>query len=214
MSGMPNDSGQRGEREGPARTRRASGLLIVFLLVTSGVGVTAGYLQWKAPEVGEIIRERQREIAAAPRTTEGRLGQWLVYGSAQMHHRLQLMRYSAEQPWLVTHAVGTDAGALAIHGIDLSTMPKQVACIEGTAVHVRLPLPRLLATGPLTGSNAISIPVVADEAAAGDGVERARYLVAFAFDGLSQALERDIPGARFEIEIGPGTSWGTGPDAR
>jgi hypothetical protein len=186
---------------------RPSGIVVIGLLVATGLGVTAGYMQWKAPEVGELIAGRKREIAAAPKTPEGRLTQWLVYGAPQIHHRLTLMRFSAEQPWLVTHAVGSDARNLAIHGIDLSSMPKDVARIEGTAVRMRFPRPVLLARGPLTGSNAISVPIAAAEESAPDGIERARYLIGFALDGLTQALERDIPEARVTIEIGPEESW-------
>jgi hypothetical protein len=189
------------------RGPRASGILIVILLVAAGVGVTAGYMQWKAPEVGEIIRNRKREIAAAPKTAQGRLVQWLVYGAPQMHHRLQMMRFSAEEPWLVTHAVGEDASRLAIHGIDLAGMPLEIAWIEDAMLHVRLPKPRRLAIGPLTGSNAISVPVATSDETAPDGIERARYLVGFALDGLSQALERDIPGSKLRIEIGPEEAW-------
>lgn len=186
---------------------RPSGLVVIGLLVVSGVGVTAGYMQWKAPEVGELIAGRKREIAAAPKTPEGRLTQWLVYGAPQVHHRLTLMRFSAEQPWLVTHAVGTDPSNFAIYGIDLAPMPKEVASIEGTAVRMRFPRPVLLARGPLTGPNAISVPVAAAEENAPDGIERARYLIGFALDGLTQALERDIPGAQISIGIGPEGSW-------
>jgi hypothetical protein len=189
---------------------RARGLLVLAVLVATGVGVTAGYLQLEAPEVGEIIANRKREIALAPKTPEGRLEQWLVFGAPQIHHRMQMMRFSAEQPWLVTHAVrldGEDADQLAIHGIDLSELPREIARIEGLDVHVKLPLPRRLGTGPLRGDNAVSVPVVLHDDLAPDSVERARFLVRFALDGLSQALERDIPGAKLAIEIGPENSW-------
>jgi len=187
--------------------RRPRGLVVLFALVVLGVGVTAGYMQWKAPEVGEIIAGRKRALAAAPKTPEGRLGQWLVYGAPQMHHRLSMMRYSAEQPWLVTHAVGTDRARLAIHGIDLASMPMDLAWIEGSTVHVRFPRPRELGIGPLEGPNAISVPVAATEEGAPDELARARYLVGFALDGLSQALVRDIPGSTLSIEIGPEATW-------
>ncbi|MFN0009980.1 MAG: hypothetical protein ACKVXR_18965 [Planctomycetota bacterium] len=186
---------------------RPSGIVVIGLLVASGVGVTAGYMQWKAPEVGELIAGRRREIAAAPKTTEGRLTQWLVYGVPQVHHRLTLMRFSAEQPWLVTHAIGKDPDSLAIHGIDLAAMPKEIAWVEGQAVRMRFPRPVLLARGPLTGPNAMSVPVAAAEESAPDGIERARHLIRFALDGLTQALERDIPGTQVSIGIGPEESW-------
>lgn len=189
------------------RAWRPSGLVVLFLLVASGVGVTAGYMQWKAPEVGQIIAGRKRDLAAAPKTPEGRLGKWLVYGAPQMHHRLSMMRFSAAQPWLVTHAVGEDPRNLAIHGIDLESMPREIAWVDGATVHVRLPRPRRLSIGPLGGQNAISVPVAASDESAPDEIERARYLIGFALDGLSQALERDIPGVKLSIEIGPEATW-------
>jgi hypothetical protein len=197
--------------EPPAvRSPRARGLLVMAVLVLLGVGVTAGYLAWKAPEVGKIISDRKRAVAEAPRTPEGRLGNWLVFGAPQIHHRLEIMRFSAEQPWLVTHAVrlpGDDPERLEIHGIDLSRMPRDVARVDGTVVRVKLPLPTLLGTGPLKGINASAVPVVAEASAAPDPIARTEYLVRFALDGLAQALGRDIPGATLSIEIGPEASF-------
>jgi catechol 2,3-dioxygenase-like lactoylglutathione lyase family enzyme len=195
------------ERSRERGALRASGLLVMFVLVVTGVGVTAGYLRWKAPEVGEIIAARRREIAATPSTPEGRLSKWLEFGAPQIHHRLEMMRFSSGQPWLVTHAVGTDPQALAIHGIDLAAMPKGIARLDGPTVRVKVPLPRRLGVGPLRGDNALSVPVYASDAAVPDPIERARFLLGFALDGLSQALERDIPGARLAIEVGPEESW-------
>jgi len=208
----PKAAGKDGG-EGP-RSVRPNGILVIVALVVAGVAVTAGYMQWKAPEVGEIIANRRREVAAAPKTTEGRLGKWLDFGAPMLHQRLQLLRFSAEQPWLVTHAVGADPLHLAIHGIDLAAMPKDLAWIDGTTVRVHLPRPTLLATGPLSGPNAISVPVAANEGAAPDEIARARYLIDFALNPLSDALERDIPGAHLSIEIGPETNWDSIPASR
>lgn len=194
----------------PVRSPRARGLLVMGALVVAGVGVTAGYLAWKAPEVGKIIADRKRAIAEAPKTAEARLANWIVFGAPQIHHRLEIMRYSADQPWLVTHAVrvaGDDPERVEIHGIDLSALPRDVARVEGTTIRVHLPRPVLLTTGPLTGSNAVAVPVAADAASAPDPIARAEYLVHFALDDLAKALERDISGAKLSIEIGPETSW-------
>jgi hypothetical protein len=207
MARMQKEHEDPGPRESPLR---ANGLVVMGLLVLVGVGVTAGYLQWKAPEVGEIIAGRKRAIAEAPNTPEGRLALWLVNGAPQIHHRIEMMRFSAAQPWLVTHAVrleGESPSRLAIYGVDLTEVPRDVARIEGLTVRVKLPRPRRLAVGGLSGDNAAAVPIAASEDRAPDGIERARYLLRFAFDGLSQALERDIPGARIEIEVGPEDTW-------
>ena len=192
------------------RSPRARGLLVMGGLVVLGVGVTAGYLAWKAPEVGAIIAGRKRAIAEAPKTPEGRLSNWLVFGAPQIHHRLEIMRFSAEEPWLVTHAVrvaGDDPEDLRIHGIDLSSLPRDVARLDGKVVRVKLPRPTLLGRGSLHGINASAVPVAVSDAAAPDPIARARYLVHFALDDLGKAHERDIPEARLSIEIGPESSW-------
>lgn len=192
------------------RSPRARGLLVMAGLVVLGVGVTAGYLAWKAPEVGAIIAGRRRAIAEAPRTPEGRLANWLVFGAPQVHHRLEIMRFSAEQPWLVTHAIrvaGDDPDRVEFHGIDLSSLPRDVARIDGRIVRVKLPRPTLLGTGRLQGINAAAVPVAASESAVPDPIARAQYLVHFALDDLGKALERDIQGASLSIEIGPESSF-------
>jgi hypothetical protein len=113
------------------------------------------------------------------------------------------MRFSATQPWLVTHAVGEVPGSVEIYGIDLTNLPISVARIEGLTVHVVLPRPGRLGVGPLTGDNAAAVPVFPRVDLAPDPIERARYLVHFALDELANALERDIPGAKLAIDIGP-----------
>ena len=204
MPGM--DDGEAPEKP-PIRVR---GLLVMLALVAVGLSVSVGYFFWsltsKASAARRIIEARKREIAEAPRTPEGRLAHWLTFGAPQIHHRLEIMRFSAEQPWLVTHAVRTDGeadGRVEIYGIDLSDLPQTIARIEGSTVHVKLPIPRRLGAGPLTGDNALAVPIAARPDLVPDPIERAKFLVRFALDGLSGALERDIPGAKLSIEIGP-----------
>jgi hypothetical protein len=203
---------------------RARGLLVMLALVLVGLSVSAGYFFWsltsKASATWKIIDARKREIAEAPTTPEGRLAHWLVFGAPQIHHSLEMMRFSAAQPWLVTHAVragGAEEGNVEIYGIDLSGLPVTIARVEGSTVHVKLPMPRRLAVGPLTGDNAVSVPVAARADLAPDPVERAKFLVHYALDRLFDALERDIPGAKIAIEIGPEASFeeiSAGPAAK
>jgi hypothetical protein len=186
---------------------RPHGLVVLLLLVVVGIGVTAGYLQWKAPEVGRIVAGRRAEIAGAPQDPEGRLEKWIVFGNPQIHHRLELMRFSERQPWLVCQAVGSDASALEIFGIDLSDMPREIGVVEGRLVRIRLPAPRVLAHGALAGEQAAFVPVYPDPARVPDAVLRAHELARYAFADLGKALERDIPGATLRVEIGPQESW-------
>jgi hypothetical protein len=186
------------------RTVRAGGVLVMGALVGVGVLIAAGYWGWQA------LAKTKTVASAAEHTPEGRLRTWLTFGAPQIHHRLEIMRFSAEEPWLVTHAVrvaGDDPERVEIHGIDFSALPRDVARIDGTTVRVHIPRPAPLATGPLRGTNAGLVPIAADAASAPDPIARAEYLVHFALDDLAKALERDIPGAKLSIEIGPEASW-------
>ena len=40
-----------------------------------------------------------------------------------------------------------------------------------------------------------------------DAVKRAEYLASWALERLGKALENDIPGARFTVEIAEGEAW-------
>jgi hypothetical protein len=197
------------------RGPRVRGLLVLSALVAVGLCVSVGYFFWsltaKASAARRIIDARKREIAEAPKTTEGRVAHWLVFGAPPIHHRLETMRFSAAQPWLVTHAVraeGGEPGAVDIYGIDLTNLPLTIARVEGTTVRVELPLPRRLGTGALAGDNAAAVPIFPRADLAPDPVQRARFLVDFALGDLARALERDIPGAKLLIEIGPESSFG------
>jgi hypothetical protein len=202
--------------EAPAKPApRANGLLVLSAIVAVGLSVSVGYFFWsltsKASEARRIIDARKREIAEAPKTTEGRVAHWLEFGGPQIHQGLLNLRFSSERPWLVTHAIrveGGEPGAVEIYGIDLTNLPLSVARVEGTTVRIELPLPRRLGTGPLTGDNAAAVPIFPREDLAPDPVERAKFLVRFALGGLPEALERDIPGAKLAIDIGPGSSFG------
>lgn len=189
---------------------RVNGLVALLVLVVLGVGVTAGYLQWKAPELNRIVAGRKGEVKAAEkRSPEERLAKWIEMGNPLIHNRLLWMRFSAEQPWLVTHAVGVaSAGDLSIYGIDLTDMPRSLVAIDGLGARLELPRPRLLGRGPLAGGNAAFVPVFAEASAAPDPSRRGRELVEWALEGLSNALGRDIPGAELSIEVGPAASWG------
>ncbi len=185
---------------------RVNGLVVLAVLVIAGVGVTAGYLQWKAPDLSAIVASRRGAIAAAPTSPEGRLHAWLDYGNAFMHSRLSQMRLSSEQPWLVTHAVD-NAGQLDIFGIDLTHMPRDLGDIEGLSVRVRVPVPTRLGSGQLTGEHAPFVPVYARGAEVPDSVARTKELVAWALAGVGDALERDIVGAHLTVEVDPKVSW-------
>jgi hypothetical protein len=234
MAGMHEPSRAGAPQEAPAESRpaadaseirsgsawRASGLFVLAMLVLLGVGVTAGYLQWKAPEVHSIVEARRSEVAAAPSSTEGRLVHWSMYANALIHNRLQEMRFSAREPWLVAYAVSADSSernlargaasdtsAVEMYGVDLADLSRDPAWIDGSRVVVRLPRARDLGRAELVGDNAPFVPVIPDARPLPDANQRAKELATWALQGLAQALERDIPKAHLEVEIGPETSW-------
>jgi len=219
MAGMqspPRDLPSPSDARHSRAPRRVNGLAVLAALIVSGVGVTAGYLQWKAPEVHAIVDARRNEVAAAPTTPAGRLVHWLMYGNALIHNRLQEMRFSADRPWLVAYAVrgaGTERARPAsspdveMYGVDLRHLPREQASIDGMNVVVRLPRACDLGRSELTGDNAPFVPVIAASEKLPDADQRARELAAWALKDLAQALERDISGAHLAIEVGPEASF-------
>lgn len=213
MAGMQSTPGDPPSHPSSRAPRRANGLFVLAALVVLGVGVTAGYLQWKAPEVHAIVDGRRNEVAAVPRTPEARLVHWLMYGNALIHNRLQEMRFSADRPWLVAYAVRaatTSSPDVEMYGVDLRDLPREPASLDVMdlmKVVVHLPRARDLGRSELTGDNAPFVPVIAASEKLPDADQRARELAEWALKDLAQALERDIPGAHLSIEVGPEASF-------
>jgi hypothetical protein len=200
----------RMDRPGAEPFTRVSGMKTLFFLVALVLVVMLGYLQWKAPEVRAILDQRKSEIAAAPSSLEGRLAQWRKFGDAQIHNRLEMMRFSTEKPWLVGYAIrapGDAANESEFHGIDLASMPREISRIDALTIVVRLPRAGILGRGELTGDNAPFVPVYRDRASAPDENERVRGLASWALEPLARALERDIAGAQLRVEVGSESSW-------
>lgn len=186
---------------------RPRGLVALALLVIAGVGVTAGYLQWKAPDLLERKAATNREIASASQSETSRLATWVRFGNPQIHNRMLLMRLSEHQPSLVTHAIGESAGEVEIFGIDLRDPPRDLVRIDGPVLRLRVPAPRSQGRGRLSGEQTNYVPVFADPALAPDPAARLEELLRWALKDLAAALERDLPGARLVIEVGPEASW-------
>ncbi len=176
----------------------------MFLIVGIGFAAGAGYYSYKQPRVEAQI---QRELAAAPSTPEGRLDHWIEFGTVQVHHRLSTVaRVSAEQPWLVTHAVQPQAGEElpAIYGLDVSDLPHDLLRREGMTAVLELPAPTLVGRATLEGDAAAYVPSYRRPEDVPAPGERLAYLVEFFLEKLIQGLEEDLEGARFEIRIARG----------
>lgn len=186
----------------PSESVRANGILVLLGIIALGLATGAGYYAYKRPR---LERERAAVLASAPTTLEERLEQWLVFGGPQIHHRLsRFARFSAECPWLVTHAVASaDGGPPTVWGIDCQTLPQDMARLEGTTVVVELPAPVPLGRVELDPAQARHVPKYADDRSVPDPTARLKDLAAFFLERLPQALEHELPGARLEIRVMP-----------
>ena len=127
---------------------RSSGPLLLGVLVVLGY-LPALYYHFERPR---LERERDRLVASAPTTTEGRLEQWRRYGDPMIHRRLaEVGRYSAEKPWLVTHAVRLAGKEVEFHGVRADLLPRAITRQEGATIVIELPAPVALGRGVLEG---------------------------------------------------------------
>ena len=85
--GMPTARDASDEPRGVPRgePRGVPGLLVLLGIVVIGLGSGAAYYHYKRPR---LAAELQAKIEASPKTPEGRLEQWHVFGETQIHHRL------------------------------------------------------------------------------------------------------------------------------
>jgi hypothetical protein len=172
----------------------------MVLLVLIGFSVGALYYSWKEPRVRAKI---QADLDAAPTTAEGRVGHWLKHGAPQVHHNLSVFaRISKEQPWIATHTVeSSDGGPPYVYGIAVSDLPHDLLRQEGLSVVLTLARPSLLGRAVLGGDSTAHIPHYAVEIPASAAEARLREIVEYLLRDLIVALEKDIPGARFELRF-------------
>jgi hypothetical protein len=182
------------------------GLIAVFALVVVGIGFGSQF--WKADELRETQRQIKEAIAAAPTSEEGRFEVWVRYANPQIHNCLQQMRLSQDRPWLVTHAVRiAGESEVQFYGIDLEWIPLELAVRDGLVARVRLPAPVAVGRGPLTGEMERYVQVFAEGMRVPDPAVRLRGLVLRAFGELPAGLEKDLPFATLELEVGTEASW-------
>jgi hypothetical protein len=173
---------------------------ILLALIAVGMGIPAFY-RWAAVK---LKVDREALLAAAPSLPEARLAKWLEFGAPQIHHALEMARFSDRQPWYVTHVVAPASSSEppSIYGIDFSKLPQDVARQDGLTVLVVLAAPALLARDVLVGDRALGVPVFQADASVPDGRELALKRLVPYLDYLERGLVRDIPGAQIVIEVG------------
>ena len=179
---------------------RISGLFVMTMLVVSGFGIGALYYSVKEPRVRKDL---QRQLDQAPTTDEGRLERWVEFYAAQVHHRLSVYaRISEEHPWLVTHLVESGGEEPpAVWGLDVSDLSKDLLHREGMSAVLTLDAPRLLGHVRFGGDSVRHAPRYAPGTPVPDPRTRLEELAVWFLEGLMGALERDIPGAGFEVRI-------------
>ena len=168
--------------------------------MVTGIVTGSGYYRYKAPRIAEA---RERELAAAPTTAEGRIARWHEFGAPQIHHRLTKVPPTiGGRTWLVTHMVLDPAGGEPeVWGIDTSDLPVEVSRIEGLTVVIDLPQPRLLGRAALSDEGVQHVPRYGAGDEVPDPVERLRYVATWFLGGLPGAISRDIEGARIEVRV-------------
>jgi len=184
---------------GSCGAARASGLLVLSLIVVAGLLSGVVYYRYARSRQAATLAA---EMAAVPSSPEERLTLWLRYSAPQIHHRLtQVARFSPEKPWLVTHAVARADGPPELWGIDCEALSRDIVRQEGLVAVVALPHPRALGRAELEAGQGERVPLFAPEVAL-DADQRLVELALYLLEGLPRALERDIPGAHLEVRPG------------
>ncbi len=184
----------------PAAFRRVRGLPVLFGLILIGMGVPA-YLMWMVPR---LETRRDAILAAAPSEPEGRLARWFEYGQPRIYEALIASRFSAQQPWLVTHAVlPTGAEQLPqVFGIDFRDLEPSAIRLDGLAVRIVLPAPTSMGRQQLGGDSALGVPKYAPGVEVPDPRWLAKARLELVLKRVIEGLTGDIPGARISVEIG------------
>mgnify|MGYP001618198724 CR=1 FL=1 len=188
------------EKRGGWRVGRPAGLGLLAGLVVLGMGIPAIY-RWMSVR---LKAERVELLERSPSEPEARLAQWLRFGQPQIHHALEAARFSAREPWFVTHVIAPASAAEPpqVFGLDFTDLAHEVVRQEGLVVRVVLDAPKLLARDVLTGDKALGVPIFQPDVAPPDGRVLALLRLVPYLERLEQGLERDLPGASLEVEVG------------
>lgn len=179
---------------------RAPGLLVLFSIVAVGIGTGAALFRWRAKDVREGVIA---ELSAVPDDPEERVALWLRYGEPQIQSGLAHLRFSSAVPALVCFVRERAGEAPEVYGVDLAGARPAVVRREGLRVIVTLPAPRVVWRGRLDGPNADRVPWIGPDQPSPDAEAIARERVEWLFQGLAEAIGRDIPGASLAIEFEP-----------
>jgi len=180
---------------------RTRGLPLLIGIIALGMGVPAYYM-WSVPR----LKARAESILAeAPTDAAGRLATWFQFGQPNIHNALILARFSAEQPWYVTHVIASSSASQApeIWGFDFTDLSPDVLRVDDTTVYLEFPAPVLLANDVLVGDKALGVPVFGSASALEDPCDLARRRLERYLERTRAGLVRDIPEADLVVRIGP-----------
>jgi hypothetical protein len=180
--------------------RRASGLWILTIVVTVGMGIPI-YYRWK---VGDLGREREKVLADAPHEPRTRLEWWFEFMEPQILTVLHSTRFSAAQPWLVSHVVRPRSADQPpeIWGVPDDEIDIGTVVLDGMTVRVILPAPRIVGRDVLVGDNSLGVQVYPPDHPPADPGALLRDRIEAVLSKMTVALERDLPGARLVVEVG------------
>ncbi len=184
----------------PTRTGfRPNGLIILAILVGLGFSMVWLY-RYMEPR---LAAQLQAQVAAAPRTPEGRVEKWLIFGHPQIDTCIRLLRMSGEQPWIVSHLVASADGPPEVYGMDVTKIEKDYLVQVGTRMEVWLPKPGLLGQVELIGRNADAVPVFQAQDRKPDVEARVRDMIEWRLRDVLERLKSDIPEVEVAFLFGP-----------
>ncbi|MDA1267397.1 MAG: hypothetical protein O2816_20130 [Planctomycetota bacterium] len=182
------------------REARAAGLVVLAAVVVVGMGMPALYRWW----VPVLKEQKEKALAEAPSESEALVGRWFEMLQPQVVHVLHMCRFSSSQPWLVSHVMRPRSAEEPpeVWGMGDDEVGPGSVVLDGMAVRVVLPAPRVIARDVLVGDNALGVQVYDPDHPPEDPRALLRNRVEFVLKKHMAALEKDIPGAYLSVEVG------------
>ena len=150
-----------------------------------------------------LAADLQAQIESAPKTPEGRVEKWLIFGHPQIDKCVRLLRMSEDQDWIVSHLVAQADGPPAIYGLDIAKIEEDYLVRVGTRIEIWLPKPGLLGRAELIGRNADRVPIFKESDRKPDIEDRLRDMLEWRMRDVFEHLEADIPEVEIAFLFGP-----------
>ena len=145
----------------------------------------------------------QAQLDSAPKTPEGRVEKWLIFGHPQIDTCIELLRMSEQQPWIVSHVIRQPEGPPRVFGLDLAKLEDPYLVRVGTRIEIWLPEPGELGRTFLVGRNASEVPVYEEGQEYPELQARIRDMIEWRLHTVVERLKSDIPEVEVTLEFGP-----------